>query len=154
METYGETLAGGSFWHSLGNDFKKAGHWMGNHLGEIGVGALVGAQFIPGVDAVVDLGTAGVESAEAGEGAEEAASSARDPAPKGKKWANPLRRRIRSGMVKGGVGASVGGPIIGGITDAVDPPKPPPPPDLGPGGGPPPNLVGQYSAQSGNPYLN
>ena len=47
VESYGETLAGGNF-----------GSWFKNHLGEIGTAAFIGAQFIPGVDAVVDAGAA------------------------------------------------------------------------------------------------
>eukprot|EP01047_Picozoa_sp_COSAG01_P058680 COSAG01_NODE_6943_length_3429_cov_3.730030_7_plen_83_part_00 len=81
---------------------------------------------------------------------------ARDPdLPKGKQWKNPRLRKWKPRVVKGALGATVGGPIIGGVTDAVDPQKGPPPPNLGPpSGGPPPNLVRQYSAASGNPYLN
>ena len=46
-ETYGETLAGGSF-----------GSWFKDHLGAIGTAAFIGAQFIPGVDVAVDAGAA------------------------------------------------------------------------------------------------
>ena len=153
-DSYGETLAGGSFWHSLGQDFKKATHWMGNHLGEIGGAALIGAQFIPGVDAVVDAGTAAdlaATSADTAETAEtaDAAEGASKASKVTKRFKNPIRRGIYKVGHYGGMGAAVAGQVIGDGGPPPGQPPPPPPPNA-----PPPNLVGEYSAPSGNPYLN
>jgi hypothetical protein len=166
-ETYGQDLAGGSFWHSLGNDFKTAGHWMGNHLGEVaGVAALGAAQFIPGVDVAVDSAEA-AEAAEAFEAGEEGTTSAVGKS--GTKYARQVyddgttySKRVKylpktaarlSSAGKFGLGSSVLGDATSGrLLTTGDPAPPPPPPPSS--GGPPPNLVGEFSAASGNPYLN
>ena len=146
-ESYGETLAGGSF-----------GSWFKDHLGAIGAAALIGAQFIPGVDAVVDAGVGadvaatGAEAAEGAEGAEgadaaEGASKASKASKAPKRYKNPIRRGVKKVGTYGGLGAQGVGAVIG--SSGGQPPPPPPP-----GGGPPPNVVGEYSSASGNPYLN
>eukprot|EP01047_Picozoa_sp_COSAG01_P082864 COSAG01_NODE_17103_length_1178_cov_1.866543_1_plen_180_part_00 len=164
-ETYGQDLAGGSFWHSLGNDFKTAGHWMGHHLGEVAGGIALGAaQFIPGVDVAVDTAEA-AEAAEAFEAGEEGATAV---GKSGTKYARQLTedgakytKRVKSlpktasrlsSAGKQGLGFSVLGDATSGrlLTTGAAPSAPPPPSS----GGPPPNLVGEFSAASGNPYLN
>jgi hypothetical protein len=183
-ETYGETLAGGSFWHSLGQDFHKATHWMGGHLGEVaGAAALIAAQAIPGVDVAVDSAEA-AEAAEAFEAADEGATTATGKSgikysrklvknPEGTELTdfaedakpaegNPYTKKVsRLPKTKANL-RSIGVFTAGTSTlrdlaqgTLGDADPPPNQPPPPPGGGPPPNFVGEYSTPtSGNPYLN
>eukprot|EP01047_Picozoa_sp_COSAG01_P014558 COSAG01_NODE_711_length_14105_cov_5.661145_12_plen_119_part_00 len=65
----------------------------------------IGAQFIPGVDAVVDATTAGVETADAVAGAEEGTSAAEEAASRGQRRPPPADDRARAAPgVDGGPG--------------------------------------------------
>jgi hypothetical protein len=142
---------------------------MGGHLGETaGVAAFLGAQLIPGVDVAVDSAEA-AEAAEAFEGADEGAVSA-----KGKSGTrffrnkgteeNPYTKRVSrlpkteatlSSQGKFFAGTSaVNDAIHGTLGNADPPPNNQPPPNNPPPQGPAPNLVGEFSSASGNPYLN
>eukprot|EP01047_Picozoa_sp_COSAG01_P066792 COSAG01_NODE_9289_length_2493_cov_192.326650_3_plen_156_part_00 len=153
-DTYGETLAGGSF-------FGKVGHWFSDHkgaiVGALGTAAFVGAQFIPGVDAVVDTTAAAdvaatsAEAAEAAEGTAEAEGESVSAAKKAFK--NPVQRKLAGYTKSAGKFASVSGAVMTGQEMLQDQSQTPPsgPPALAP----PPNLVGEYDANtSGNPYLH